>query len=85
MKNKPIEFTPPQSLLDQVGTNIAPDTRVELMTSYSVKPDGKWCITGWEGVPAPGYDADGNKEGNEHESMPRGNFTESYSREMGAM
>lgn len=76
---KRTEFTPPDKLLDQVGESLSPGQRLELFTEFAVKDDGRWCIVRVEGVPFPGYDADGNPTNGKDESMPRGNFSETYS------
>lgn len=74
MKNK-VEFTPPEDVLSQIG-EVPAGTRMDLMASFSVKPDGKWCITAIEGVPMPGYDGEGNEtakdEAQEHMDMGGG-------------
>ncbi len=77
MKKK-VEFTPPPELLDQVGETLSPGQRLELFTEYAVKDDGRWCIVRVEGVPFPGYDADGNPTSGKEETMPRGNFSDQY-------
>lgn len=56
---KPIEFKVPTEVLDQIG-NAPQGTRLELMTSFEVKGDGRWCFVAIEGVPMPGYDGEGN-------------------------
>lgn len=76
---KRVEFTPPDKLLDQVGESLSPGQRLELFTEFTVKDDGRWCIVRVEGVPFPGYDADGNPENGKDESMPHGSFSETYS------
>lgn len=83
MKSKQIDFTPPEKLLENVG-NVPSGSRVELMTSYAVKPDGRWCIVNWEGVPAPGYDADGDEENDRDDApAPTGKFVDTYQQAMG--
>ena len=71
MKSKKIDFTPPSEVTAQIGE--APNgTHLELMTMYVVKGD-KWCIASIEGVPMPGYDAEGNETGKEeHMDMDGG-------------
>lgn len=72
MKSKKVEFTPPSEVTDQVGS-ADPGIRLELMTTYAVKEGGTWCIASIEGVPMPGYDAQGNAEGKEdHMDMGAG-------------
>jgi len=82
MKSKKVEFTPPEALLDQVGETLSPGQRLELFTEYAVKEDGRWCIVRVEGVPFPGYDADGNPTDGKEDSAPRGKFSETYSANM---
>lgn len=62
---KPIEFKVPEDVLSQIG-NVPEGTRLELMTTYAVKEPGRWCIASIEGVPMPGYDAQGNPDKEEH-------------------
>jgi hypothetical protein len=77
MRTKPVEFKVPEEVSTQVGA--APEgTRLELMTSYAVKDDGRWCIVSIEGVPMPGYDAAGNPTGGKEEHMEAGEFQTKY-------
>jgi hypothetical protein len=71
MKSKKVEFMPPSEVTDQVGAADA-GTRLELMTTYNVKDNGQWCIVSIEGVPMPGYDAQGNPEGGKEDHMDMG-------------
>jgi hypothetical protein len=71
MKSKRVEFQPPSEVTDQIGSAPA-GTRLELMTTFAVKDDGKWCITGIEGVPMPGYDGEGNPTDKAEEHMDMG-------------
>lgn len=81
MKNK-VEFTPPSELISQVGANIPDGTNVELMVNFRSKGD-KWCIAAVEGVPFPGYDAQGNPEAEDRGYREDGNqFAERYGKEM---
>lgn len=59
MKSKRVEFTPPEEVLEQIG-QVPAGTRMDLMASFAVKDNGRWCITAIEGVPMPGYDGEGN-------------------------
>ncbi len=77
-KEKKVEVTPPTALLNQVGENLTEGSRLELMTEFAVKPDGRWCLVRTEGVPWPGYDADGNPVGEEPSTAPTGNFAKNY-------
>lgn len=79
-----VDFTPPKELISQVGQAIDPGQKLELMTTFAVKPDGKWCIASVEGIPFPGYDADGNPTDGQDEMPPRGNaFADKYQEHMG--
>lgn len=80
MKSKKVEFTPPDEVKDQIG-DIPAGTRLELMTRYAVKDNGRWCITSIEGVPMPGYDAEGNPTDKE-EHMEGGDFAKKYQEHM---
>lgn len=83
MKPKKVEFTPPSEVTTQVG-EASPGTRLELMVNFAVKDDGKWCMTSIEGVPMPGYDAEGNPEGKEeHLDMGAGERMASSMKEAG--
>lgn len=65
---KPIEFKVPDEVLGQIG-NVPEGTRLELMTSFAVKEPGRWCIVSIEGVPMPGYDAEGNPDRGKDEHL----------------
>jgi hypothetical protein len=83
MKNK-VEFQPPAELSAQIGEAVAPGTNLELMANFRVKEDGSWCIAAVEGVPFPGYDAQGNPVVGTEEKAPEGSkFAERYQQEMG--
>lgn len=83
MKEKPIDFRPPPNLLEQVGQTVAPGTHMELMTTFVSKEDGRWCIASVEGVPFPGYDAEGNPTSGEQAHMDGENsFAKRYSAAM---
>ena len=77
MKSKPVEFKVPEAVLTQVG-DVPEATRLELMTSFAVKADGRWCIVSIEGVPMPGYDAAGNPDSDEDEHLAGGDFSKKY-------
>jgi hypothetical protein len=79
MKTKVVDFTPPSELTSQIGEAVEPGQRLELMATFAVKPNGDWCIASVEGVPFPGYDADGNPTDKPEEPMnPRSQFAEKY-------
>lgn len=82
MSERRIEFSPWEELKDQIG-NIPSGTRLELMTRYAVKPDGRWCIVSIEAVPAPGYDGEG-KPTSKEEHMETGEFSKKYSEARGS-
>lgn len=84
MKNsKRVEFKPPEELARYVG-DVSVGTPLELMANFRVKDDGTWCIASVEGIPFPGYDADGNPESDKHEAMEmKSEFAGNVSREMG--
>lgn len=79
---RPIDFTPWEELKTQIG-DVSPGTRLELMTRFAVKPNGKWCIVSIEAVPAPGYDSEGNPENEKQEHMQTGQFESKYNEAMG--
>lgn len=83
MKSKPVEFSPPEEVTSQLGEAPA-GTRLELMTRFAVKDDGRWCIVSIEGVPMPGYDAEGNPTGREeHLDMDGGKrMADTYNKAM---
>lgn len=85
MKNsQKVEFQPPSELVSQIGESVAPGTNLELMANFRVKEDGTWCIAAVEGVPFPGYDAQGNPEGDREETAPQGNMVaDRFQKEMG--
>lgn len=58
---KKIEFKPTDEMKRLVG-DVPSGERFELMTEYAAKDNGDWCVTRIEGVPAPGYDAEGHAE-----------------------
>lgn len=83
MKNSKVEFRPPDELSAQIGENVAPNTNLELMANFRVKEDGTWCIAAVEGVPFPGYDAQGNPTSEKEERAPEGNMVaDRYAQEM---
>lgn len=81
-RQKVIDFTPSEELTAAIGDTAGGD-RLELMTIYAVKPDGRWCIASIEGVPMPGYDQYGNPESEKDESLKGGDFVKNYHEAMG--
>lgn len=81
-RQKVIDFTPTPELSEAIGGTSGGD-RLELMTVYAVKPDGRWCIASIEGVPMPGYDQYGSPEGEKEESLETGDFSRKYHEAMG--
>lgn len=83
MKNSKVEFTPPQDLVAWMGSELPEDTNIELMVNFRTKGNGQWCIASVEGVPFPGYDAQGNPSEEASEHMKGGSeFSERYEKEM---
>jgi len=83
MKNGKVEFKVPDELLKYVG-EASPGTALELMANFRVKDDGRWCIASVEGIPFPGYDADGNPEESDDRPMEmKSEFAGRVENEMG--
>ncbi len=78
MSEKKVEVTPPQALLEQLGSAPPAGTRLELMQEFVVKPNGRWCLVRTEGVPWPGYEADGSPEEEESQEAPTGKFKDNF-------
>lgn len=83
MKMHEIEFDPPDKLKSMVGEGVEAGMAIELFTTYRVKKNGKWCITMWEGVPAPGYDESGNPSDKDDAYQRPGPFKNNYANAMG--
>lgn len=80
---KKVEFSPPDELKRYVG-EVSEGTPLELMANFRVKDDGTWCIASVEGIPFPGYDADGNPTSDKEKPMDtRSEFAGRVSSEMG--
>ena len=78
-----VEITPPAELWTQIGQSMDDGTHLELMTTF-VKKGDKLCIASVEGVPFPGYDADGNPTGEGEAAPPMASeFGKSYRGHMG--
>lgn len=67
MKSK-VEFKPTEEITAQVG-NVPQGTHMDLMASFKVKEDGKWCLIAVEGVPMPGYNAQGDPDGDDSDHL----------------
>jgi hypothetical protein len=61
--SKRIEFRPSKAMMSMAGETVKIGDKFELLTTYQQKQNGDWCIVEIEGVKAPGYDEDSDKEG----------------------
>ena len=59
---KRIEFKPLPAMTQLAGEQVDEGDTFELLTTYAQKPNGNWCIVEIEGVKAPGYQDNEDKD-----------------------